>query len=372
MFMKKLLVLVVVLVSIALAPICVRAQEGAVAAAAPPDLSSLPEADVVLYLNPPKILNEAMPRFLPAKQNDGLREALEGLKKVMSVDLLQMKQIVLAMRMRKPVGNAPMPLPEYLFYIKGGVNAATLTGLQVLGGQDVRNEKYGTHDVFTITIKDIAKQSEKMPFIGAYSELAVTALHEDTYVAGTTSYVRAAIDADEGRGRMNAELVRSITRDPESLISINASMLTGAARAIALIDPARPGKWDCLNELGQTYASARLSPGGLRITGALNADNPETAGIIKNLIVFLIEQAKLFAPDPEMKSILSVVNLSVEGNEIVGSGEVPQATIQKMLESKPSPPAKATATASEPAAVTAAPVSTQPKPKTRRSSKRRP
>jgi hypothetical protein len=339
------------------------------ATAVAPDLSSLPDADLVVYMNPAKIVNEAMPKLVPAKQLTDLNNSLDQLKKMLSVDPRKMSYIALAARMRKPVGAEPVPLPEYLLVIKGGVGAGTLMGLLQLGGQNVHTEKYGSHDLYTYTVKDIAKKSEQLPLLGSYAEFGLTILHDDMYVAGTTGFVKAAIDADEGRGRLKPQLAQSIVRDPENLISISGSLLTGLARSIALIDSARPGAWDCLNSFGQGYLALRQTESGLRITGALNGDNPETAGILKNMITFLLKQAESFVPDPEMKTVLQALHVSVEGNEIVGSGDISQTTINSWLEKKtPPPPPAAVAQPAETQTVTAGSVA----PKRATTRKRKP
>lgn len=366
-----------------LTPVAIRAQETATPSAtpaaapatvppvistAPPDLSSLPDADLLVYVNPPKILKDGMPRFVPDKQMADLRSSIDTLKKVLKVHIDQINYLVFAMRVRKPVGAEPMPLPEFLVVIKGGVTIETMAQVMLLGGPNARSEKYGTHDVITFTIKDLAKMSEQMPIVGSYSELAISSMQDGSYVAGNTGFVRAAIDAEEGRGRLNADAARSITRDPDSLISINGSVVSGVARGLALIGADRAGGCDCLNHLGQMYAAIKLTPGGVRMTGAVNADNPETAGIVNKMINFLLQQVKNFAPDEQTKQVLEAMKISVEGNEVVGSAEVTEETVRKMLE-KQTAPAKvpASATASQPKTATA----TAPKPKTGRTPRKR-
>jgi hypothetical protein len=338
--------------------------------AGPADLSNLPDADLVVVLNPPKIVNEAMPKLLPPKDLKGVHEGLDQLKKMMAVDVQQMRYIAVALRMRKP-GTDLIPMPEVLLVISGGLNGGTLTGLQMLLGPDVHTEKYGNHDLLTYTIKDVARQSEKMPFLGALSEVAATAVHDDVIVVGTPGFVRAAIDADEGRGRMNAELARSLTRDPENLITIGGSLITALSRAIALISPDRPNTCECLNRFGQMYTGVKMIDNGLRITGAVNGDNPETAGILKNVIVFLLKQAQAYAPDADSKAILAGMNISVEGSEVVGSGDISAATLTALMQkaNAPSAPEHATpATTATPQTVTATPTSATP---TRRTNRRR-
>lgn len=373
--MKTRFLLILAIAVFLLAPLAIRAQETAtppaappVTPSAPPDLSSLPDADLLLFVNPPKVLKDAMPRFVPEKQMADLRSSIDTLKKVLKVDIDQINYLVFAMRVRKPAGAEPMPLPEFLVVIKGGITIETMAQVMLLGGPNARSEKYGTHDVITFTIKDLAKMSEQMPIVGSYSELAVSSMQDGSYVAGNTGFVRAAIDAEEGRGRLNADAARSITRDPDNLISMNGSVISGVARGLALIGTDRTGGCDCLNHLGQMYAAIKMTPTGLRLTGAVNADNPETAGIVNKMINFLLQQVKNFAPDDQTKQVLEAMKISVEGNEVVGSADISEETARKLLEKQTAP---ATVPASTPATQPKTAAATPAKPKTGRTTRRR-
>src|SRR6266536_2169327 len=44
-------------------------------------LSTLPEVDLLLYINPQRILNEAVPKLMPAKDVEGMRKAFEDVRK---------------------------------------------------------------------------------------------------------------------------------------------------------------------------------------------------------------------------------------------------------------------------------------------------
>ena len=44
-------------------------------------LSSLPEADTLIYINPQRILNEVVPKLLPAKDVEDMRKGFEEVRK---------------------------------------------------------------------------------------------------------------------------------------------------------------------------------------------------------------------------------------------------------------------------------------------------
>ena len=49
-------------------------------------VASLPEADTIIYVNPQRILNEVVPKFMPAKDVEGMRKAFDDVRKNAGVD----------------------------------------------------------------------------------------------------------------------------------------------------------------------------------------------------------------------------------------------------------------------------------------------
>ena len=57
-------------------------------------LSSLPEADTLIYINPQRILNEAVPKLLPAKDVEDMRKGFEEVRKNAGIDPTKVDYIV--------------------------------------------------------------------------------------------------------------------------------------------------------------------------------------------------------------------------------------------------------------------------------------
>src|SRR5712691_3481890 len=47
-------------------------------------LSNLPDADTLIYVNPQRILNEVVPKFMPPKDVEGMRKGFDEVKKNVS------------------------------------------------------------------------------------------------------------------------------------------------------------------------------------------------------------------------------------------------------------------------------------------------
>ena len=72
-------------------------------------LSSLPEADMLIYINPQRILNEVVPKLLPAKDVEEMRKAFDDVKKNVGIDPTKVDYIVLAVRFKKADGRSQLP-----------------------------------------------------------------------------------------------------------------------------------------------------------------------------------------------------------------------------------------------------------------------
>src|SRR6476660_5546239 len=92
-------------------------------------LASLPEADTIIYINPQRILNEALPKFMPAKDVEDMRKGFEALKTQAGVDPTKVDYIVIAVRFKKPTADLNFQPPEFLAVASGDFNADSLLGL---------------------------------------------------------------------------------------------------------------------------------------------------------------------------------------------------------------------------------------------------
>src|SRR5258708_9495883 len=155
-------------------------------------------------------------------------------------------------------------------------------------------------------IDEVAKQAEKTPLLRSLSELAIVALNGNTIAVGTTAYVKAAIDAADGKGRISPDLVNSVMRDPNALVSMAGSPWTAVAKTFALLGTeGNPRAPKCDSRLGDFYAAITMDDSSFKFRGAMNADNPDTAKIFKSLLTGLLQQAGSMTKDKDAQTILS-------------------------------------------------------------------
>ena len=82
-------------------------------------LATLPEADVLIYVNPQRMLNEAAPRVLPPAEIPKMRAAFADLKKQAGVDPSAIEYLVIAVRFHKPASDLSFVVPD-IMAVAGG------------------------------------------------------------------------------------------------------------------------------------------------------------------------------------------------------------------------------------------------------------
>ena len=125
-------------------------------------LASLPEADVLIYLSPQRILSEAAPRVVPAKEIESMRSGFAEMKKSIGVDPAAIEYVVLAVRFHKPAGDLSFVAPDVMAVIGGDFSSDSLMTLGQVYMQDkVRTEKHGSK---TITLMKIILASTEFRY----------------------------------------------------------------------------------------------------------------------------------------------------------------------------------------------------------------
>lgn len=292
-------------------------------------LSNLPEADMLLYMNPHRIGTEAAARVLPEKDLAEMQKGLAEIKQGVGVDPTRLDFLVLQVRFKKPDANLSFGLPEFMAVASGDFSAEALIQLvkEAAKGK-LRDNRYESKTLWLMTIDDIAKEAEKTPILKSLSEMAVVAIDGNTIAVGTPGYLKAAIDAAGGKGRINPDLLNSVMRDPEALVSIAGSPWTAFAKTFALMGTENnPRTPRCDSKLGDFYAAITMDATAFKFRGAMNADNPDTAKIIKSLLSGLLQQAASLSNDKSAQAALSSLVITPTDNEVLVQAEVSLQTI---------------------------------------------
>lgn len=302
-------------------------------------LANLPEADALIYVSPQRILNEAAPRVIAPAELTKMRSAFADIKKSAGVDPSAIEYLVLAVRFHKPATDLSFVAPDLMAVVGGDFSSDSLMTLAQLYLQDkARVEKHGSKSIMLMKVDPIAAQAEKTPILKPYSEIGVVPLTANSVAIGNLRYLKSAIDAAEGTGRINPLTVQSLLRDPNVLLSASGAPLTAFAKSFGMMgleNTARESR--CDTQFGNFYAAVTMSGTNFSLRGAMNADNPDTAKIINTLLAALMQQGISAVPDKQAQTILQSLKMSARENEIVWEADIPEKTVADFIRSTPKP-----------------------------------
>ena len=317
-------------------------------------LSQLPEADALIYINSQRIINEVLPKFLPAKDLEEMHKGFEAAKTQAGIDPAKVEYLVIVVRFRKPTADLNFQAPEFMMASSGDFSAEALLGLARMASQGkLRDEKYGSKTIGLMTIEPIAKESERNPLLKSFTELGVVALNANTIAAGSPGYLRAAIDAGEGKARISSAALNFLVRDPNALISIAGSPWGSFAKSFGMLGTeTTPRAPRCESKLGDFYAALTMDATNFMFRSVSNADNPDTAKILANLYSGLLQYATSSIKDPSAQSVLKGLAITAEGDEVFTRADFSQQMVIEMIKQQMKPKqieAPSTATVTKPA-----------------------
>jgi len=317
-------------------------------------LATLPEADTLIYISPQRILNEAAPRVMDPAELAKMRGAFAELKKGAGIDPSSVEYLVMAVRFNKPASDLSFVAPDVMVVLGGDFSSDSLLTLGQLYLQDkLRVEKYGSKSITLMKVDPIAQQAEKNPILKPFSEVGVVPLTSNSLAIGNVRYLKSAIDAVDGNGRISSASLESLLRDPNALISASGAPLASFAKSFGMMGLENTSRESrCDTHFGNFYAAVTMNGSNFSLRGAMNADNPDTAKIIQGLIWGLMQQGIDAVPDKDAQTMLKALKMSAKENEIVVEADVPDKVVAEMLKSATTPKASkpaVTAPATKPA-----------------------
>ena len=327
-------------------------------------LANLPDADMLIYFSPQRIVRDAIATALPPKEVTEMQAAFADMKRAVGVDPATVEYVVLAVRFHKPAADLSFVAPDVMVVAGGDFSAESLLTLAQLSLQDkVQTEKQGSRTISIMKIDEVAKQAEKNPVLKPFVEVAGVALSPNTLAIGNLRYINAAVQAAEGTGRIKPEALQSLLRDPNVLFAATGAPLTAFARSFGLLGTettARDGRWD--SGFGNFYAAITMSGANYSLRGAMHADNPDTAKIITGLLSGLMKTDITAVPDKNAQAILKTLKILARDNEVVIEADIPVQMVVDAIREQ-SKPKTQTAPTTAPKKTTRQPV--------RRTTKRR-
>ena len=313
-------------------------------------LASLPEADALIYVSPQRILNEAAPRVMPPAEITKMRTTFADMKKSTGIDPSMIEYLVIAVRFNKPATDLSFVAPDLMAVVGGDFSSDALITLgQTYLEDKARIEKHGSKSIMVMKVDPIAAQAVKTPILKPYSEIGIVPLSANSIAIGNLRYLQSALDAAEGNGRISAATLESLLRDPNALLASSGAPLAAFAKSIGLMGLENTSRASrCDTPFGNFYAALTMTGTSFQLRGAMNADNPDTAKIINNLLSGLMQQGIESVPDKKAQTILQSLKMSARENEIVWEADIPDKVVADYLRSESKPTTSTTKPAPKP------------------------
>ena len=276
-----------------------------------------------------------------------MRNGFAELKKAVGVDPSTIEYLVIAVRFHKPANDLSFVAPDVMAVVGGDFSAESLLTLGQLSLQDkVRVEKHGSKTISLMKIDPIAAEAEKNAIFKPYVEIGAVPLTANSLAIGNLRYLKAAIDAADGTGRINAATLESLLRDPNALIAASGSPLVSFAKSFGLLGLETTSRdSSCDTKFGNFYAAVTMSGTNFNVRGAMNADNPDTAKIINGLLSGLMHHGISAIPDKSAQTILQSLKMTARESEIVIEADIPEKVVANFLKQPQKPKEPATKSA---------------------------
>jgi hypothetical protein len=193
-------------------------------------------------------------------------------------------------------------------------------------------EKYGTRVIYIVGAADAARALGQKQIASVTTDFAVTALDSDTIAFGTASYLKAGIDAREGRGGcLDPALVNALTRN-NPLMSVGGKFSTNPAADIGLAGTKYGSLINADLSTATSYsASLVVSQTTFELSASIWTTAPEQADKIAASMNALAKQLSNDLTDPTIRDILGSLNVKTEGNEIVLHAEIAKTKVEARL-----------------------------------------
>jgi hypothetical protein len=259
--------------------------------------------------------------------------------------------------------------------VKGDFNADGLLSMARMAlNENGASEEYKGR---TLTIFKMKKKAEAPPASGdgagagpakpssnfPFSELAAVSFDANTLVVGIPAYVRAAVDAAGGeqQGRIRADLLDLVTRNPDNLLSFAGDIPASALEMMKSMGAPQNEEINrVVASLRQVQLAVQMTAEDFGLQSIVRTDTAESASGLNGLVSMGLSFARMAIEEKlqkvpasraqereAMQAVLDAIGSvrnEAANNEVLVNFSVPQAKIatfvQREMERRKAAPAK--------------------------------
>ncbi|MCA1591593.1 MAG: hypothetical protein LC754_02870 [Acidobacteria bacterium] len=277
----------------------------------------LPASDAVVVVNLRRLLTEAVPRALggDAAQAAQVNADIERFKAQTGIDARQFDTLSAGVRFSNPSPHVTK-IGHLVAVAHGTFNPGALVAAGRLASKgSYTQQQYGGKDVYVFSLNDQVKVFGLLKL--RVRDLAMSALDANTLAVGETEAVRAAIDAQAGKGRVDEALL-SMATNPNNLVGFAGNV---PASALGDVDLGNPELTRSISSIRQLYGSIGMTGTGFQLLTALRTLTAQDAKSLGDTVAAL----KQFAPalinisgakGKLAKNAIESLTVTTQGNEV--------------------------------------------------------
>ena len=300
-------------------------------------LASLPASDAVMVVDVRRLLSEALPR---AFNNDAAELArvnseIDKFKAETGLDARLFERVAVGVSYQQtPTGSTLVETVAIArgTFKPGALAAAPAAAAAVASGNQMRVQKYAGKSIYVYNVNSQVK------LLGLFnlrvSDVAVSVLDANTVAIGKLERVRAAIDANAGRGRVSPEIATLATRDANAIIGMGGDVPASLTQKLDIGNISKS-----IAAVRQFYSTLGTTAGGFNLLTALRTDNAGAAKSLsstltglKQLAPFAIGQMTPARARP-LQSLVENTKVNAEGNDVLITLELAQVDVAALIAS---------------------------------------
>ncbi len=298
-------------------------------------LASLPASDAVMVVDVRRLLSEALPR---AFNNDAAELArvnseIDKFKAETGLDARLFERVAVGVSYQQTTTGST--LVETVAIARGTFKPGALAAAPAAAaasGNQMRVQKYAGKSIYVYNVNSQVK------LLGLFnlrvSDVAVSVLDANTVAIGKLERVRAAIDANAGRGRVSPEIATLATRDANAIIGMGGDVPASLTQKLDIGNISKS-----IAAVRQFYSTLGTTAGGFNLLTALRTDNAGAAKSLsstltglKQLAPFAIGQMTPARARP-LQSLVENTKVNAEGNDVLITLELAQVNVAALIAS---------------------------------------
>jgi hypothetical protein len=301
-------------------------------------LGALPASDAVIVVNIRRLLTEALPRLLPAKNGREMDSVLTFIELLFGENVRQIDTV--AIGLKEPKTISAREVPPFAVVVQGSFNSEKVVDdvrrfFQQGTGRPVRGEQYRGRTIFVFDVDEVTSRPSE-PAMRVTVELSVLLLEPNLLALGRLADVKRTVDAREGYGQISPALIKLATLKPNAVISAAAVGAGKKEHDIISAGAQEPDPvFEVLSAVTEFFISLEVLDAGLELYAFARTGKPDQAQPLEELLVSLLRLFAETVRDTQVKAALKNTQARRQGDEVHLRALLPQAAIASYVRQWP-------------------------------------